>query len=100
MVTMKNTSEFEALSIEAKVVCGGFWGIIRKNEVSFARPWVIHPRMRKGLDELVDAGYLTVKKPNNISDTLVWRYTDKLLEEKPRVSMGFIEANNFPSTTE
>lgn len=96
----KNTPEFEALSVEAKVVCGAFWGIMLTTELGFERPWIIHERTRKGLDELVAAGYLTVEKFNQYSDKLIWKTTDKLRAELPRVSMKFMKENSFPVTTE
>lgn len=84
------------LSIEAKVVIGGFFSILMTTELSFKRPWVIHPRTRKGLDELVDNGYLTVEKFNKYADTLVWKPTDKMLKERPKISRKFMEENSFP----
>ncbi len=88
------------LSTEAKVIIGAFWGIMPTSELSFARPHIIHPRARQGLDELVKTGMLTVEKFNKYSDKLVWKPTDKMKTNKPKVSKAFIKANSFPITTE
>jgi len=84
------------LSVEAQVVIGGFFSILITTELSFKRPWVIHPKMRKGLDDLVDAGYLTVEKFNKHSGTMIWRPTEKLKSENPKVSRAFMEQHSFP----
>lgn len=98
----QNTEESGELSTEAKVVAGVHWGLLMTAQLSFARPHVIHPQMRAGLDELVEKGYLTVEKFNEISDKMVWKPTAKMYDEKPgrNVSMAFVEANSFPVTTE
>lgn len=88
------------LSIEARVVIGAFWGVMPTDELSFQRPHIIHPRTRKGLDELVEAGMLTVERFNKHSDTLVWKPTDKMKTDKPELDMEFLKENSFPVTTE
>lgn len=89
------------LSIEAKVCVGCWWNVMMVTELSFQRPWIITPRTRKGLDELVAKGYLTVEKFNKYNDKLVWKPTDKLRNEKPRVSREFMEQHGtFPITDE
>ncbi len=60
------------LSIEAKCMAGSiFSSILTTSELSFDRPWIIHPRARKGLDDLVATGLLTMTKWNQASDKLV-----------------------------
>jgi len=86
------------LSIEAKAMIGAFWTLLPLNELSFDRPWIIHPRSRKGLDELVDKGFLTVEKFNDHSERLVWKPTDKMGTDKPKVSLKFLKENSFPLT--
>lgn len=95
------TEDQDELSVEAKVVAGVYWGVGGPfTEISFDRPWIIHPRMRKGLDELVDAGLLTVEKFNNVSDKLVWKPTPKMKTHGPKVTLAFIKAHSFPVTDE
>lgn len=97
----KNTQEFESLSVEAKVLTGAWWGIMMTGEVTFDRPWIIHPSTRKGLNELVAAGYLTAAPLNRYKDCpWVWKPTDKMKAERPQVSMAFMKANGFPITDE
>jgi len=79
---------------------GGFWKFSSKMELTFHRPHIITDQARKGLDDLVQAGFLTVDRLNHISDALVWTPTQKMADEKPKVSMKFIEENTFPITTE
>lgn len=88
------------LSVEAKVVCGAFWGIMGMTEVSFERPHIITKKARKGLDDLVTAGLLTVEKFNQHSAKLVWKPTGKMKTNKPKVSHEYIKANTFPITSE
>ena len=90
----------DELSTEALVVCGAFWGVLPTSELSFERPHVIHPRTRKGLDDLVAAGFLTVERFNNISDKLVWKPTERMKSERPKVSRAFMKDNSFPVTTD
>lgn len=98
---MKNTPEFDALSTEAKVMIGSMWSIIAAAQVRFDRPHIIHPRARKGLDDLVEAGYLTVETLNKMDGSpWIWKPTDKLKAERPRVPIDFIETNSFPITQE
>lgn len=89
------------LSTEAKVVGATWWGgPMMLTELSFDRPWIIHPKTRKGLDDLVAAGLLTVEKFNRVSDKLVWKPTDKMKTSPPKASLAFLKANSFPVTTE
>ena len=90
------------LSKEAKVCVGAWWSVMMTGELKFQRPHIIHPRTRKGLDELVDKGFLTVEKFNDISDALVWKPTDKMRDksQRPKVSMDFVKEHGFPITTE
>lgn len=93
------------LSIEAKVICGTWWGVIGNSEVVFQRPWIIHPRTRKGLDELVEKGFLTVEQQ---SAALVWKPTAKMHIERPAREIAlttagfsaFMRENSFPITDE
>lgn len=87
----------EKLSIEAKVMLGGFFGIMITDELYFKRPHIMTEKSRKGLDELVEQGWLTVDKKR---DGLVWKPTDKLKKERPQVSLEFIKEHNFKLTTE
>jgi len=87
------------LSTEAKVVYGAQFSF-GLTELSFNRPHIIHPRMRRGLDDLVAAGLLTMEKFNEHSAKLLWKPTEKLKANRPTVSMKFIKANSFPITTE
>ena len=88
------------LSIEARVV-GTLFGMRGAlTELSFDRPWIIHPRARKGLDELVEAGLLTVEPFNSVSEKLVWRPTPRMRDDGPRESFEFLKANSFPMTRE
>ena len=84
------------------MVAGCFWGMMMpRTELSFDRPWIIHPRTRKGLDELVEAGLLTVEKFDNPhSDKLIWKPTPRMGTEGPKPSMAFMQANSFSITTE
>ena len=96
-----NAADQVPLSVEAKVLIGAFWGVMMTDKVQFDRPWIIHPRTRKGLDELVAGGYLTVETLNDHLDSpMLWRPTAKMVSSRPRVSRGFIEANTFPFTDE
>ncbi len=88
------------LSTEAKVMAFSFWGIISHSELSFARPHIITPQARKGLDDLVEAGLLTVERFNKYTDKLVWKPTDKMKTDKPKVSMAFAEKHSFRLTDE
>lgn len=85
-------------SIEAQVVAGAFWGAL--TEVSFKRPHIIHERARKGLDELVAAGLLTMRPRNDRSAELVWTATPRMKKEGPKPTMAFLKANAFPITTD
>lgn len=93
-----NRPEFEALSPEAKVMIGAYWGVMIADKVQFDRPWAIHPTTRKALDELVAAGYLTMEPLNRYKDCpLLWKPTAKLREERPGVSQAFLkEHSTFP----
>lgn len=99
---MANTAEFEALSVEAKVVAGCWWGVMMTDKVGFDRPWTIHPQTRKGLDDLAAAGYLTCEPRNRYPNCpLDWKPTDKMRTERPRVSQAFLkEHSTFPITDE
>ena len=89
------------LSTEAKVVAGTFWGIMPTDELSFNRPHIIHPKTRKGLDDLVEAGLLTMEPLNDYKNPpLVWKPTDKMKTDKPDTPLAFIKAHGFPVTTE
>ena len=69
------------LSIIAQVVYAGHWMMMPVMEMTFQRPWVIGVEMRKGLDELVEAGYLSVEKfDNKYSDAMVWKPTQKMMD--------------------
>lgn len=99
--TMPNTAEFEALSPEAKTLVGAWWGVMMTTEVTFQRPWIIHPQARKGLDELVAAGYLSCEPLNQCENPpMGWKPTEKLKTEQPKVSRDFMKANSFPITDE
>ena len=88
-------------SIEAQVVAGAFWGrLMPCTALSFERPWIIHPKTRKGLDELVEAGLLTMERFNKISDKLIWKPTSRMEAEGPKPSIAFMKGNGFPVTTE
>lgn len=84
-------------STEEKCVIGCWWNIMMTTEVTFQRPHIIHPRMRKGLDELTDKGLLAFEDRHGIA---IWTPTDKMKTHKPRVSQKFLEENSFPITTE
>jgi len=86
------------LSTEAKAVCGAFWGPMLTEKLTFQRPHILTQKARKGLDELTEAGFLTVE--DEPGGGLTWRPTDKMRSERPRVSMAFARANKFPITTE
>ena len=91
------------LSTEAKVVAGTFWGRMYLTTLSFDRPWALTTQTRKGLDELVEAGFLTMTPRNNIKDCpLDWEPTDKMKSERPgkNVSYDFICKNSFSMTTD
>ena len=88
------------LSIEAQGMIGAFWMFSNQTEVTFQRPHILTKRARKGLDELVEAGFLTVRKFNRFSDALVWEPTDKMKTDKPRVSIKFLKENSFVITDE
>lgn len=89
------------LSVEAKVLIGCYWSLLMTEEIKFQRPHIISKRARKGFDELVEKGFLTVEKFNNHSPALVWKPTEKMYsDQKPKVSRQFIIDNNFPLTTE
>lgn len=87
------------LSTEAKVIIGAMFPFGSKTEVSFARPHIMTPQCRKGFDDLVEAGYLTVEKFNRFTDKLVWKPTEKM-KDKPKISNKFIKDNTFFLTTE
>lgn len=88
-------------SVEARVVSGVYWhGSMFLEELSFERPWIIHPRLRRGLDELVEAGLLTIEKSNEVPGKLVWRPTDRMKSEGPKASLALIKANGFLVTIE
>lgn len=87
------------LSVEAKCMSHMFCAPMGLSELSFERPHIIDPQARKGLDELVDGGFLTKEKFNKYSDKLVWKPTDKINDLK-RVSMKFLEEHSFSMTTE
>lgn len=89
------------LSIEAKVMAGTFWGPIYLTTLSFERPWILHPSARKGLDDLVEAGFLGMEPRNDLKDCPIdWQPTLKMKMENPKVSQAFIIKNSFPLTTE
>lgn len=90
------------LSVEAQVVYGGMWmlPICENSEVTFQRPWVIHPRTRKGLDELVENGFLIVEPFNKISPALTWKPTAKMTAKRVQLPWKFLEENSFPVTDE
>ncbi len=88
------------LSIEAKCVAGSIFCAVPTDELSFERPWIIHPRTRKGLDDLVAAGLLIMRTWNPYSAKVLWTQTDKLRENPLNISMAFLKANSFPLTTE
>lgn len=86
------------LSAEAQVMAFMFGGIMPMDKMQFDRPWAIHSRARKGLDELVDAGLLTVEPLNHYKDCpLIWKPTDAMKDHK-HCSREFLEANSFPMT--
>ena len=96
-----NSAAFEALSVEAKVLVGGWCGVrgaTMITQIAFRWPETIHPRTRKGLDDLVAAGYLTVKSTENGS--VAWTPTALLVSERPRVPAAFLKSNHFPTTIE
>lgn len=87
------------LSTEANVIYGGLYQMIPKNEVTFQRPHIMTEQARKGFDDLVEAGYLTVE-PFNKYGALTWRPTAKLHKERFEVSRDYIKQHNFKLTSE
>lgn len=87
------------LSIEAKVVAGTWWGVMNTSEVSFQRTHIIHPRTRKGLDELTSKGYLTADFYDG-GKRGVWRPTKKMKVHNPRIPVSFVKEHGFPITDE
>lgn len=107
--TPKEVSKMTEFSDEAKVVCGAWWNVTMTDNLQFDRPWIIHPRTRKGLDELVDKGYLTSEPLNHYKDApLCFRPTKKMKSERPAKDFwetydemeAFLQENNFPITDE
>lgn len=90
------------LSVEARIIAGTLWtGYMSHTELSFRRPHIIHPKTRKGLDELVEAGLLTMEKPDDHLDTLSWKPTPLMVTDGPkRPSEAFMKRHTFPLTTE
>jgi len=89
----------EQFSTEAQVVAGSIWTKMpmSSTEVKFDRPWVIHPRMREGLDELTEAGLLTCEALNHLPDSpLIWKPTERMKTEGPRPTWDFLKRNSFP----
>lgn len=100
---MKNTAEFESLSNEAKAIAGAYWGNgMMSDRLSFKRPWVISHKARKALDDLVEAGYLTVATLNDHPKSpMEWQPTSKMRSERPTVSAAFLkEHGKFPMLDE
>jgi len=86
------TPSITELSIEAQVLYAGYWQMMKKNEVTFQRPWVISEKAKKGLDELVASDYLTCEKFDNPrSDAIVYKATEKMRDEKKWYSREFLE---------
>lgn len=95
------TKAGHSLSVEAQVVAASLFMFMSDNQsVTFKRPWIIHPRTRKGLDGLTRAGYLTCEPLNTFKDCpLTWRATAAMRTLK-KAPMSFVQANSFPITTE
>ena len=88
------------LSVEAKVMLGGIWSRLGDTELSFRRPHIITDQARKGLDDLVEAGFLnTWTHDNPHNDTRYWKPTYKM-KDAPKIPMSFLDENNFDLTTE
>ena len=90
------------LSIEARVMFGAHWGGPMTMKVTYRRAWVIHPKARKGLDDLVTAGYLTVSKTND-GDGLTWEPTSKVKTDRPDPPIDFdfmMKHGDFPMVDE
>lgn len=93
-MTNNHKPDITNMSIEAQVVYAGHWQLMKKKEITFRRPWVISDKMKKGLDELVDAGYLLCKQSNG---AVTYGPTDKMFNEKAYFNMEFlIEHGQFP----
>ena len=93
----------EDMSIEAQVAAMHWNGhtMSRNMTLSFKRPWVISPRMKKGLEELVETGYLTKHRLNSYRNCPVeYRPTDKMEDFGPRLSMAELKEHSFSITEE
>lgn len=89
------------LSPEAKVCIGAWWNTLLTERLTFHRPWIMTPRTRKGLDELVRKGFLTVGNLNRYSEALVWKPTEKMIAQRPKISSAFMqEHGRHPITDE
>lgn len=90
-----------SFSTEALVLIGAHWGFFPKSKLSFNRPHAIHPKAKKGLDELVAKGFLTATPRNNIPGCpMDYEPTEKMKTDKPFVDFDFIKENGFPYTVE
>lgn len=78
--------QLEAMSTEAKVVYVVYWMLTTRTELTLESPYVVTKGFVKGLDELVEAGYLT-KDMTGRGDTakLTWRPTRKLIAQRSKL---------------
>lgn len=90
----------DELSIEARVAIGAWWDILLTDELRFERPWIITPETRKGLDELVTKGYLTVEGPTKRSPAIAWTPTDKMRNERPSITLKFMQQHGRRPVTD
>ena len=88
------------LSNEARVLAATFWrGYLSHTNLSFVDPSIIHPKTRKGLNDLVKAGLLTFDKPNENQAKLVWTPTPKMATDGPKLpTWAFMQKHTFPLT--
>ncbi|MBK67981.1 MAG: hypothetical protein CMP22_07625 [Rickettsiales bacterium] len=85
------TTNKEELSIEAKVVWGALFQF-GTTHLTFNTPSKIHPRTKKGLDELVENKYL---KFEDVYGVYEYKRLDK---DMPRISRKELKENSFPIT--
>ena len=75
-------STMNCLSFEARVVFASFWlRPMNLSELSFKRPHIIGEKLRKGLDDLTDAGLLA--RTGSKSNGFTWKPTDKMADAQP-----------------
>jgi len=87
----------EELSKDARLASGMFSGPIGTNKLTFQRPHAIGERMRRGLEELAEKGYLEKRWTNHLRDSpLEFHRGERMRREGPLVSMRELREDPIP----